>query len=208
MRWFWLFFILLIIAALVALMRSNTNDDSAPMMDTPTLSAERPEALSTSPSPEPTNVIRVDARTIQLDGRFDISGTGSISDPYKITWPLMLSAQSGMGSDGVIAVPKYISLLDGTSIEISGYLAPPVARDLTEELLVMRNRWDGCCIGTPPTPFDCIEVRLDKAIPIKGKHLIQYGTIRGILRVEPFSAGKYLLGLYRIEHGQVEGSGG
>ena len=89
MRWFWLFFILLIIAALVALMRSNTNDEPAPMMDPPTLSAPRPEALSTSPSPEPTNVIRVDARTIQLDGRFDVSGTGSISDPYKITWPLM-----------------------------------------------------------------------------------------------------------------------
>jgi hypothetical protein len=200
MRWFWLFFIVLIIAALVALMRSNTNDEPTAIMNTPTLSAPT--------SPEPTDVIRVDARTIQLDGRFDVSGTGSISDPYKITWPLMLSAQSGMGSDGVITVPKYISLLDGTSIEISGYLAPPVARDLTEELLVMRNRWDGCCIGTPPTPFDCIEVRLDKAIPVKGKHLIQYGTIRGILRVEPFSAGKYLLGLYRIEHGQVEGFGG
>ncbi len=208
MRWFWIIISISIVAALVALMRSRSNDVAEAIV-MPTSTAAQPAAMPTSsPASQLENVIRIDARTIQLDGRFDVSGTGSTADPYKITWPLMMSAQSGATPDGAISVPKYISLLDGTSIEISGYLAPPVACDLTEELLVMRNRWDGCCIGTPPTPFDCIEVRLDKAVPIKGKHLIQYGTIRGVLRIEPFSAGKYLLGLYRIEHGQVEGFGG
>ena len=99
-------------------------------------------------------------------------------------------------------------MLNGAYVRISGFIAFPLIVTESSECLVMLNQWDGCCIGTPPTPFDCIEVRLDKAVPIKGKHLIQYGTIRGLLRVEPFSAGKYLLGLYRIEHGQVEGFGG
>ncbi len=205
MRWFWI--IILVLATFAALILLRSEDGLAPIeMPTPTATQSAP--VPNSALPESTNVIRVDARTIQLDGRFDVSGTGSIADPYRVTWPLMMSAQSGATPDGAINLPKHISLLDGTSIEISGYLAPPVARDLTEELLVMRNRWDGCCVGTPPTPFDCIEVQLDKAVPVKGKHLIQFGTIRGVLRVEPFSVGKYLLGLYRIEHGQVEGFGG
>lgn len=207
MRWFWILVSILIVAGVVALLRPRSDDIVTPIINTTTTPAETSSAIFT-PTAEPTYINRVDSRTIQLDGRFDVSGTGSTSDPYKITWPLMMSAESGVTQAGAIAVPKYISILDGTSIEISGYLAPPVALDMTEELLVMRNRWDGCCIGTPPTPFDCIEVRLDKAIPVKGKHLIQYGTVRGILRVDPFSAGKYLLGLYRIESGQVEGFGG
>lgn len=106
-----------------------------------------------------------------------------------------------------VEIPASIRQLDGASVQISGYLAPPVAVDETGELLVMRNRWDGCCIGTPPTPYDCIEVTLTEKVPVRGKHLIQFGTVRGRLRVEPFMAGKFLLGLYRIEDGEVEGFG-
>ncbi len=119
-----------------------------------------------------------------------------------------MSAQAGEGPDGTLVVPNDIARFDGTSIEISGYLAPPVACEETSELLVMQKRWDGCCIGTPPTPFDCVEVRLEQPVAVRGKHLIQYGTVRGILRIEPFYVGTFMLGLYRIEHGQVDGFGG
>lgn len=118
-----------------------------------------------------------------------------------------MSAQPPGGDDDALVLPPDVARYDGTHIEVSGFLAPPVAVDQTTELLVMRNRWDGCCIGTPPTPFDCIEVRLMESVPVRGRHLISFGTVRGRLRIEPFRVGTYLLGLYRIEEGTVEGFG-
>jgi hypothetical protein len=106
-----------------------------------------------------------------------------------------------------VDLPESITSLDGASVQISGFLAPPVQVETTRELLVMRNRWDGCCIGIPPTPYDCVEVSLAEPVAVRGKHLIQFGTVRGRLRVEPFLAGRFLLGLYRIEVGSVEGFG-
>ncbi len=134
-------------------------------------------------------------------------GTGSERDPYRLNWALLMEAERGASADGTITVPAEIARYDGTHVEISGYLAPPVAVDRTSELLVMRNRWDGCCIGTPPTAFDCIEATLVQSIPIRGRHLISFGTIRGRLRIEPFRVGRFLLGLYRIEEGIVDGLG-
>lgn len=234
MRWFWIIIAIVIFVAIIMMAQTRIKEnpvavdidrqvaDAQAAIPTPTHTdatapARSPAAsvatrttidTQTPTAAEPAGVVRVDARTLQLDGRFDVSGTGSTSDPYRVTWPLMMSAHNDAAPAGQVILPKYISILDGTSIEISGYLAPPVATDFTSELLVMRNRWDGCCIGTPPTPFDCIEVRLEKSVAVRGKHLIQYGTIRGTLRIEPFAAGKFLLGLYRIEHGEVEGFGG
>ena len=195
MRWFWISILIIGAIAIVVLMRPRDDGD----VGTPP-SPVTPSPVTPSPAPA-----SPDVRSAQLDGRFDISGTGSTSDPYRITWPLLQSAHDVSEPNGEVRVAKYLAQLDGTSIEISGYLAPPVQQDVTSELLVMQKRWDGCCIGTPPTAFDCIEVRLDNPIPMRGRHLIQYGTVRGTLRIEPFTAGKFLLGLYRIEHGRVEG---
>ena len=179
MRRFWIPVLLLVTAAAVLLF-VRRNDVDAPA----------PETV-----------------TAQTETAADASGTGSERDPYRINWPLLMSAERGAAPDGAITVPSAITRYDGTHVEISGYLAPPVAVDQTSELLVMRNRWDGCCIGTPPTAFDCVEVTLAQSVPVRGRHLIAYGTIRGRLRIEPFRVGRYLLGLYRIEEGSVDGFG-
>ena len=206
MRWFWIVISVIAVGALVVALRprSETIDIlTAPVtapVTSPAPALAPPRAPVTAPSPP-----RSDPRSTQLDGRFDILGTGSQLDPYRVTWSLMKSAEDPSEPNGQVRVPKYLALLDGTAIEISGYLAPPVQQAVTSELLVMQKRWDGCCIGTPPTPFDCIEVRLDQPLTMRAQHLIQYGTVRGTLRIEPFVAGKFLLGLYRIEHGAIEG---
>jgi len=149
----------------------------------------------------PDSLDRADSNTTEA------GGTGSERDPYRLNWPLLMAAEQGAQADGSITVPDRIARYDGTHVEISGFLAPPVAVDQTSELLVMRNRWDGCCIGTPPTAFDCIEVTLSQSVQVRGRHLISYGTIQGRLRIEPFRVGRFLLALYRIEEGKVDGFG-
>jgi len=180
--------VLLLMTAAAVLLFVRRNDVDTPARETATAQTETV-----------TNTV--------TDAATDASGTGSERDPYRINWPLLMAAERGAAADGAITVPPAIARYDGTHVEISGYLAPPVAVEQTSELLVMRNRWDGCCIGTPPTAFDCVEVTLTKSVPVRGRHLIAYGTIRGRLRIEPFRVGRYLLGLYRIEEGSVDGFG-
>ena len=100
--------------------------------------------------------------------------------------------------------PKRLEMLNGTYVQISGYLAPPLWGQETKELLVLLNRWDGCCIGLPPTPFDCIEAQLSAPMKLGAAHTISYGTIRGKFIVEPFKAGTFLIGLYRLEEAQTD----
>jgi hypothetical protein len=43
-------------------------------------------------------------------------------------------------------------------------------------------------------------------MPVQGQHLFRFGTIRGRLSIEPFVAGTFLLGLYRLEDAVMESS--
>ena len=61
-------------------------------------------------------------------------------------------------------------------------------------------------IGLPPTPFDSIEAAFAAPISVKGMHVYRYGTIKGRMQVEPFAAGSFLLGFYRLEDAVMESS--
>ncbi|MFZ9914727.1 MAG: hypothetical protein ACO3IB_05240 [Phycisphaerales bacterium] len=156
----------------------------------PTPDARRPEDI----------VRRIDARTLELDGRFRITGNGSAEDPYSIPWELLTSAMGIVSAEsGALVAPPWVRLVDGTYVEISAYYSTPVRVRLATNVLLTLNRWDGCCIGLPPTAFDAIDAAMREPIDMKGLHLIRFGTFRGRLVVEPIAAGGYLLGLYRIE---------
>lgn len=177
-------------------------------MPAPDAASESPPVRATTPAPtapRATDPVRqVDARTIVLDGRFEVSGHGSERDPYRVKWDLLGSARDSIRADGTsVDVPAWIRPLDGSWIEISGYVSTPVVTEETREVLFTMNRWDGCCIGIPPTPFDSIEVKLERPITFVGKHSIRFGVMRGQLHVEPFALGGALLGIYRLEHAIV-----
>ena len=160
---------------------------------------------ATTPSAPPTTLTRGSNNQIEVDGRYTILGSGTELDPYRITWELLKSAYETMDLNGErVAPPKRVEMLNGTYVQISGYLAPPLWGQETKELLVMFNKWDGCCIGLPPTPFDCIEAQLAAPIKLGAAHTISYGAIRGKFIVEPFKAGKFLIGLYRLEEAQTD----
>lgn len=148
---------------------------------------------------------RIDARTLELDGRFRITGNGRSDDPYRISWELLTSASAAIDAKrDALRPPPWVRLLDGTTIEISGYYSTPVRVPEARNLLLTLNRWDGCCIGLPPTPFDAIDVAMREPLAFKGLHVIRFGTFRGRLVVEPIAAAGFLLGLYRLEDATFE----
>ena len=159
-------------------------------------------------APQPAAQARIDRQpdgTLLLDGRFTLTGSGSEQDPFVIGWPLLFSANETIDAKADrMAVPPRIDFLNGQWVQISGFLAPPLWGVQTKELLVMKNRWDGCCIGLPPTPFDCIEAELATPIKLGSQHTISFGVIRGRLVVSPFKAGGFLIGLYRLESARTD----
>ena len=179
------------------------------------VSEAKPPAEPTTPeptTPEPktrnasTFIERIDDRSILLDGRFTVRGGGTERDPYAITWDLLGTARSSIDpAEGMTEVPPYLALLDGTWIRISGfYSSPLLAQDEVSELLVSLDSWDGCCIGLPPSPFDCLEVQLRAPLSMRGKHLIRFGTVTGRMKIEPFVVGNWLMGLYRLEDATMD----
>ena len=150
-------------------------------------------------------VERIDHQTVRIDGKYMVRGSGSESDPYQITWELLTSAARTVdASKSIYEVPGRIADLRGAWVQISGYWAPPLQVFQTKEAMFMLNKWDGCCIGLPPTPFDSIEATFTKPFAVQGQHLYRYGTIKGRLEIEPFAAGMFLLGFYRLNDAVME----
>ena len=171
---------------------------------TQSITPQQTQTATTTAAP-PTTLKRGSNNQIEVDGRYTILGSGTELDPYRVTWELLKSAYETMDLNGSRTTPpKRLEMLNGTYVQISGYLAPPLWGQETKELLVLLNRWDGCCIGLPPTPFDCIEAQLSAPMKLGAAHTISYGTIRGKFIVEPFKAGTFLIGLYRLEEAQTD----
>ena len=179
---------------------------NAPTPTTTTTQSITPQQTQTATTTAaPATLTRGSNNQIEVDGRYTILGSGTELDPYRVTWELLKSAYETMDLNGSrVTPPKRLEMLNGTYVQISGYLAPPLWGQETKELLVLLNRWDGCCIGLPPTPFDCIEAQLSAPMKLGAAHTISYGTIRGKFIVEPFKAGTFLIGLYRLEEAQTD----
>jgi len=131
-------------------------------------------------------------------------GAGTERQPFRVSWELLGQASGHVRGDGTFdAMPRTLELLGGTWIELSGYYAPAVIAPSTDEVVLMLNRWDGCCIGLPPTPYDSAMVKTRAPIDFSLQHQIRFGTLRGRLVLEPFALGGLVLGLYRIEDAEL-----
>lgn len=225
MKWVWATLALVVIGGALAVLWPESRTQ-APQIEAKEVSAAAPvtraepapapvEAAPASRPPLPATAAPAQAAafqpermpdgTLRLDGRFTVPGSGSEQDPFVLTWPLLASASDTLDpASGRLVPPPHITFLSGQWVQISAFLAPPLWGEKTSELLVMKNRWDGCCIGLPPTPFDCIEASLAAPITLGAKHSISFGTVRGRLVVEPFTAGSFLIGLYRLESAQID----
>jgi hypothetical protein len=184
----------------------------APVATVAAVAAPAPPIVTTTTTTAPKVTVgakavveRIDHQTVRIDGKYMVRGSGSESDPYQITWELLTSAARTVdASKSIYEVPGRIADLRGAWVQISGYWAPPLQVFQTNEAMFMLNKWDGCCIGLPPTPFDSIEATFTKPFAVQGQHLYRYGTIKGRLEIEPFAAGMFLLGFYRLHDAVME----
>ena len=139
-----------------------------------------------------------------IDGHYILGGDGSAEHPFEITWDLLvLASQTYQPRQGKTDIPPAVEAMNGKHIKIAGYFAIPMATTDPKEVLFMLNRWDGCCIGVPPSPYDAIEVRLKESISGQ-KQIANYGTLSGTLKVDPYVENNWLLGMYLMEDGAIE----
>lgn len=141
--------------------------------------------------------------SLLLDGVYTVRGEGTAASPYEITWELLTSAQATYEPKlGKKQLPGRITMLKDKVVRITGHVAFPLYVQEADELLVMLNQWDGCCIGVPPTPYDAVEVRL-KTPATGGERFATYGTLEGVLGVEPYLSGDWLIGLYTMRDAKL-----
>jgi len=168
-----------------------------PVTDVPVAPAKPPTFAGYQLIPA-TRTVRDDG-SLLLDDRFIVSGKGTEAEPYKITWDLLASSSQTLDPrHGKKALPERITMLDGAWVELSGYIAFPLMVQEADELLLMLNQWDGCCIGVPPTPYDAIEVSLTKKVKGQDRFAVE-GTLKGKLGVKPHLVGDWLVGIYVMD---------
>jgi len=186
----------------------------APVVDPPATAVTRadPSAGARAPAtpattadgqPAPVKLEAVEDGWTRVDDRFMIRGQGSAEDPYIIPWDILVSASETYRPRlGKRVLPERVTMLAGKHVRITGFLLFPMFTSSADELLIMRNQWDGCCIGIPPTPYDAVEVKVTQAVERRDM-FVQYATVEGVLKVEPYVNRDWLLGLYVIENARV-----
>ncbi len=149
---------------------------------------------------------REDGSTL-VDGRFVIRGKGTKEEPYQVTWDMLVAtAELYDPRRNRLKLPERVKMLDGKYVTIVGYVAFPIVAEGANEMLAMLNSWDGCCIGVPPTPYDAVEVRL-RADATAEQMLMNWGSVTGRFKVEPYLAANWLLGLYLMEDAVLKAEG-
>lgn len=226
MRIFWSIVALLALAA-TGLMLLRSGDDApvvrettaaAPMTEAvPAPAREADESLDSAlglaaeeSASTPADAPRLPAPGAQEPGARaagpDIPGAGTPEDPYRLNWDLLVSAertyQPRLGRE---ELPDWFETINGKHVKITGFLGLPLFASEVDELLVMKNQWDGCCLGVPPTPYDAVEVRLASSMQMQ--RFVDFGSISGRMVIEPYVRNNWLLGLYVIEEGALETGG-
>lgn len=164
-------------------------------------------ASAGTPAPDAASTARLAPRgdgTTLVDDRFILKGAGTREDPYLITWEMLVSAQETYQPRlGRKIIPDRLKMLDGKWIRIAGFIAFPLMAQSQDEMLMMLNQWDGCCIGVPPTPYDAIEVKLKSAA--RGDDRLRVsGSVTGILRVDPYLVKDWLVSLYLMDDAELK----
>ncbi len=177
---------------------------AAPASTTP---APTKPATKSSDEPEyeviPTTIQVQDDGTSLVDGKYTIKGEGSVESPYVVPWELLTSVEHTYNpAEGKKKISEAVAMLDGKHVRLNGYIAFPMMVQQPRELLSMLNQWDGCCIGVPPTPYDAVEVRLKDKVTGQ-KRFMTAGGVVGIFRVKPYLTGKWLVGLWVMDEGEI-----
>ncbi|HYE62020.1 MAG TPA: DUF3299 domain-containing protein [Phycisphaerales bacterium] len=190
--------------------------EPAPEITPPPIVPEAPaaDAAKEEPAPEnlkklgafsivPGKIERKDDGSLLLDGKYTLKGEGTPQSPYVVSWDLLTSAEEAFDpQNGKRRLPERVAMLDGKTVRLNGYIAFPMTSTEPRELLSMLNQWDGCCIGTPPTPYDAVEVALTETVEGDDRFATT-GKVVGTFHVKPYLEGDWLIGLYVMEDAKL-----
>jgi hypothetical protein len=192
------------------LLKGTETPAAKPSSEAPQPAAQTPPAPAGSSATKPedtgpkftlgpaTEVKQEEDGWTRLDGKYLVRGTGTASDPLIVPWELLVSAsESYRPRSGLKEMPRRVADLKGKHVRVTGYALFPLMSLETTEVLLMRNQWDGCCIGVPPTPYDAVEVKLAKPADRKDS-LVSFVTLEGVLDVDPYVNRDFLLGLFTM----------
>ncbi len=155
----------------------------------------------------PAYVVRDDG-SIEIEEVGVITGAGTAQRPFVLDWNVLRSLSREFNPrQGQTEVPAWVMELHGKRVRVEGNTLLPVVAQTTNELLVMQNPWDGCCLGVPPTPYDAIEVKLAR-MQRMGNSPTGYGLVEGTFKVDPYIVSGWLLGLYVIDDASFESGAG
>lgn len=136
-----------------------------------------------------------------MDGKFKITGDGSVERPFDVPWDLLIGSEKTYNpTEKLTRIPQAVAMLDGKYVRLTGYVAFPMYVQEPRELLSMLNQWDGCCIGVPPTPYDAVEVTLKQTVN-EDDRMATFGAVEGRFGVKPYVVGDWLVGLYIMDEG-------
>lgn len=194
-------------------------DDDAPVADPmlaaaaaaqeqPAADGETPTETAAASGPAGPAFQRRSDGSIEIDGVGVVRGNGTRQRPFVLSWDVLRSLSRDYNPrQGNAELPAWILELHEKHVRIEGNTLLPVVAQSTDELLLMQNPWDGCCLGMPPTPYDAIEVKLVRAQPL-GNSPTGYGQVEGVFKIDPYIVSGWLLGLYLIEEASFESAAG
>ncbi|GJM18622.1 MAG: hypothetical protein DHS20C14_08350 [Phycisphaeraceae bacterium] len=141
--------------------------------------------------------------SLLIEGRIKVLGKGTKEKPYVVDWGVLTSAMRIYEPrKNKTEMPAWAEVFEGKRVRLTGYLLLPMTGTGSDELLVMQNQWDGCCIGVPPTPYDAVEVRLTESLDTS-RGAPGFGSIEGTFKTDPYIVSGWLLGLYLLEDAQM-----
>lgn len=170
---------------------------------------DQPDEIAQEEVPAgPSYELRADGSFKVLDANQWVQGAGTEAEPFVLSWEVLKSIDKHYDpKNGKDKLPDWLDLLEGKVVTIEGNTLVPVVASTTRELLIMKNPWDGCCIGVPPTPYDAVEIALDHDVDF-GNSAVGYGSVVGTFYADPYVVDGWVLGVYIIEEAQYRSGEG
>lgn len=163
---------------------------------------EEPEEDDSRPGPR-ANEEAAD-KLLQILAIASLVGEGTAENPYVVSWELLDTArQTYRPSDAMTTIPPDVEKLDGAIVRLEGYFLAPFSLSSTDQLLLMRYVWDGCCIGVPPTAYSTVEVGLAEPVGRTTLAEARTLTVEGRFKIDPYESRGWLLSLYLLEDARV-----
>jgi hypothetical protein len=135
---------------------------------------------------------KVDELVAQYKHAKDSTGTATrvkmpdlveLKRPGVVTFAELESMPRSIKKKGT-QVPAHLKELDGKRLTLTGFQLVLFAEEKVDEVVIAKNPWDVCCLGQPPTLFDCVKVTLRTGTAV-GRSQFRIASFSGVLHVAP-----------------------